>query len=266
MDHEVTTACMVKRNCLRRLVTSLFRRGRNNKRRESVSLDSLYYTISYRFREESYLRQALTHRSFLYNKTGWRISNERLEFLGDAVLGMVVTDELYHRFPKRSEGELTKAKSCVVNREMLAREAKKMGLGDYLYLGSGEERSGGRNRKSILSDMYEALIGAIYLDGGLDEARRFISQHLLRDMDRILTGKFNHNYKSWLLEHVQGEGGSSPEYRVLEETGPDHKKEFTVEVRVAGKVLGMGRGYSKKKAEQDAAFQAIKHLGLQRGE
>ena len=135
-------------------------------------------------------------------------------------------------------------------------------MGNYILLGGGEERAGGRDRKSILSDAYEALLGALYLDGGLEEARRFIRQHLLTDMDRFLTHKFQRNYKSWLLEHVQAEGISSPEYRVLKETGPDHRKEFTVEVLVNGKVLGRGSGYSKKRAEQEAALTAIQQLGL----
>lgn len=228
-----------------------------------MSWNSLYRKISYRFRDETLLRKALTHRSFLDNKKGKFASNERLEFLGDAVLGMVVTDELYHRFPEGSEGELSKVKSRLVSREILAERARKIGLGDYILLGNGEEKSGGRNRKSILSDAYEAVVGAIYLDGGVDEVRRFIRQYIFRDVNHLLTSKFHQNYKSWLLEHFQEEGGERPEYRILEETGPDHKKEFTVEVRVSGRVLGKGKGDSKKRAEQEAARQAIERLGLQ---
>ena len=253
---------MAKHFCLRGLFPFLFRGGRDRSTGESLSLDSLYSTISYRFRNDVLLRQALTHRSFLnYNSERWA-SNERLEFLGDAILGLVVTEELFNHFPESSEGELTKAKSYVVSRETLAQQAKKMELGKYLLLGSGEEMSGGRARKSILSDAYEALLGAMYLDGGLDEVRRFVRQYLLKDIDRLLSHRFHHNYKSWLLEHVQAKGITSPEYRILKETGPDHRKEFTVEVLVDGKVLGKGRGYSKKRAEQEAALMAVQQLGL----
>ena len=253
---------MANRFCFRGLFSRLFHKQREQRRGESIPLDSLYRTLSYRFRNEALLRQALTHRSFLTDEKGRWTSNERLEFLGDAVLGLVVTDELFRHFPKSSEGVLTKAKSYVVSRETLAKQAKNIDLGKYILLGEGEERSGGRARKSILSDAYEALLGALFLDGGLEEVRRFIRRHLLMDMDRFISHKFHHNYKSWLLEHVQAEGISSPEYRVLKETGPDHRKEFTVEVLVDGKVLGKGSGYSKKKAEQEAALMAVQQLGL----
>ena len=224
--------------------------------------DAVCRTVSYRFRDEGLLRLALTHRSYAQNETGQGISNERLEFLGDAVLGLVVTEELYRRFPKKSEGELTKMKSLVVSRQVLAEQASKMGLGQHLLLGMGEERSGGRHRKSILSDAYEALVGAVYLDGGLDAVRRFICNHLLRDMHRFLNSESHRNYKSHLLEYVQGKGWTGPEYRVLKEAGPDHEKKFTVEVRVRGETLGRGEGASKKKAEQEAARRAMETLGL----
>jgi len=226
------------------------------------SWESLYHALSYRFRNEAFLHQALTHRSSLSNHSDHPVSNERLEFLGDAVLGMVVTDALFHHFPDASEGQLTKAKSLVVSREMLAKKARSIHLGRYLLLGKGEEHSGGRDRPSILSDAFEALIGAIYLDGGLLAVSRIIHNQLLNDMDRLLTHKFYRNYKSWLLEHVQGEGNVHPVYDVLQEQGPDHKKEFVICVRVNGNVLGTGKGTSKKKAEQEAAKQAIQNLGL----
>lgn len=245
---------------LRKILFSFSHKRTGTDTRETTSLDSLYHTISYHFRDETYVRQALIHRSFQNNEGECRISNERLEFLGDAVLGLIVTDELYSRFPDWSEGELTKAKSYIVSRKILADKAKQIGLGQYLLLGSGEERSGGRNRHSILSDAYEALLGAIYLDGGLDKVRQFLSWQLLDDIDRLLDNKFHHNYKSWLLEHVQAEGKINPEYTVLKETGPDHEKEFTVEVHVNGQVVGRGKGYSKKSAEQQAALNAIRRM------
>ena len=247
---------------LRQLFTSFLPRKVANNQGESKRMGSLYRSISYRFRDAALIQQALTHRSIISECAFDVVSNERLEYLGDAVLGLVVSDELYRRFPNWREGELTKAKSYVVSREILAKKAEELKLGKYLILSSGEERSGGRKRKSIISDALEALLGAVYLDGGLEKARRVICRLVLKDMDDILTHRFHFNYKSWLLEHVQAGGESFPEYRVLRETGPDHKKEFTVEVVVDGKVLGRGKGMSKKRAEQEAALKAVEYLGL----
>lgn len=257
---------MVKRNGMKRFISSILQKRENTNQGESKELDSLYRTISYRFKDEALIQQALTHRSLISNDVSDGFSNERLEFLGDSVLGMVVSEELYRRFPDWNEGELTKAKSYVVSREVLAKKAEKIGLGEYLILSSGEERSGGRRRKSIISDAFEALLGAVYFDGGLDEVRRIVCHHVMKDMDEIIAHRFHYNYKSWLLEHVQAEGESFPEYRVLRETGPDHKKEFTVEVVVNGRVLGRGKGLSKKRAEQKAALKAIQFLGLHEDE
>jgi len=149
-----------------------------------------------------------------------------------------------------------------VSRDNLAREAKKIGLGRYLFLGKGEEKSGGRGRMSILSDVYEALLGALFLDGGLDEARHFLRRNLLKNVEKFLKSEFHDNYKSQLLEYVQARGKPGPEYSVFEEKGPEHKKEFAVEVRVNGRVLGKGKGHTKRKAEQEAACQAMKYLSV----
>jgi ribonuclease-3 len=247
---------------IKKLFSAVVKRRGGLMKRESGSWDSLYNTISYHFKNDLLLEEAMTHRSFLNEEVECQISNERLEFLGDAVLGLVTTEELFLRFPDKSEGELTRAKSYIVSRERLFREARKIGLGKHLFLGGGEERSGGRLRKSILSDAYEAVLGAMYLDGGLDVVRAFINESLFRNVDRLLKKKFHNNYKSWLLEYVQGKDKSRPEYRVLGERGPDHKKEFTIEVHVGGEVFGIGRGRSKKQAEQEAACKALKRLGL----
>jgi ribonuclease-3 len=224
--------------------------------------DSLYHKIGYCFRDRFLLKRALSHRSFCHEDDECVDSNERLEFLGDAVLGLVVTDELFRKFPDASEGELTRAKSILVSRERLAAQARAIGLGDFILLGGGEDRSGGRQRKSILADTYEALLGALYLDAGLEKVRVFIKKNLLRNVGSLVGDKFHNNFKSWLLEYIQAQGGKSPEYRVKDEQGPDHRKEFTVEVRVRNRVLGTGRGFSKKEAEQDAAKKAIESLGL----
>jgi ribonuclease-3 len=189
-------------------------------------------------------------------------SNERLEFLGDSVLGLIVTEALYSRLPGESEGSLTRMKSHIVSRERLAEEARRLKLGEYLNLGAGEDQSGGRRRNSILSDSYEAILGAIFLDGGLESAKRFVSSGLLKDIGLSRDYKQQKNYKSWLLEHVQGQGGRAPGYRVVAEAGPDHIKEFTVDVVVKSAVLGTGKGLSKKKAEQEAAKKALEKLRL----
>jgi len=232
-------------------------------KRESTQWDSLCRRTSYRFKDKKLLQKAMTHRSIIDSNCERHESNERLEFLGDAVLGAVVTDELYRMFPQESEGELTRAKSYLVNRDTLAKRAMQINLGEYLLLGKGEEKSGGRKRKSILSDAFEALIGAMYLDGGIKSVQTFIRSNFFNDLESHLNKKLHHNYKSWLLEHVQSQGDSVPYYRVLEEIGPDHRKEFTVEVYVSGDVLGIGRGYTKKQAEQEAARQATKKLGIE---
>lgn len=178
------------------------------------------------------------------------------------MLGMVVTETLYHRYPEKSEGDLTRMKSLMVSRDVLARQAEKLDLGHYLILGTGEDQSGGRQRRSILSDTFEALLGAMYLDGGFDPAQRFVLKFLYRDMKRFLKEESSGNYKSMLLEYTQREGPTVPKYRVIRESGPDHKKEFTVEVMIRGEALGVGMGHSKKKAEQEAALKAVKALGL----
>jgi ribonuclease-3 len=236
---------------------SIFRKGR-----KTNTYQSLYQKLSYHFVNEDLVKQALTHRSLTRGHVKKTKTNERLEFLGDAVLGMVVTDALFHQFPQATEGELTKAKSVIVSRDKLAKQARKINLGDYLYLGKGEEQSGGRNRDSNLANAFEALLGAMYLDGGLEVIQSYIRNHLLDDIEKLLTTKFHNNYKSWLLEYIQSQGKPYPEYDLLEVEGPDHQKKFTVSVRVNRDILGKGTGASKKRAEQAAARNAIYKLGL----
>jgi ribonuclease-3 len=217
--------------------------------------------LHYRFRDPELARQALTHRSFLHSqpdrdKSGGE-SNERMEFLGDSVVGLVVNEFLYRKFTSLREGELTKMKSLLVSRVILSRTAKEMGLGDHILLSEAETGSGGRDRASILADTLEGVIGAVYLDGGLEPARRLTERLLLRQVHEILSDANLANYKSMLQEYVQGEFKTHPQYRISSELGPDHEKVFTVEVVVNQKVLGRGHGSNKKEAEQEAARDAL---------
>lgn len=217
--------------------------------------------LHYKFRDPELARQALTHRSYLHSqpdrdKSGGE-SNERMEFLGDSVVGLVVNEFLYRKFTSLREGELTKMKSLLVSRVILSRTAKEMGLGDHILLSEAETGSGGRDRASILADTLEGVIGAVYLDGGLEPARRLTERLLLRQVHEILSDANLANYKSMLQEYVQGEFKTHPQYRISSELGPDHEKVFTVEVVVNSKVLGRGHGNNKKEAEQEAARDAL---------
>lgn len=218
-------------------------------------------TIGYRFRRQELLRQALKHRSYLPQVNEHRAcSNERLELLGDAVLGLIVTEFLYRKFPEKEEGDITAAKSLLVSRKILTRIARKLDLGQFILMSDSEDHAGGRLRPSILADTYEALLGAIFLDGGLSRARRFIERTLLSEMDAILSEEQHRNFKSMLLEFSQSHNLGTPYYSVIAEEGPDHQKMFTVEVKIQNRTLGVGTGHSKKRAEQEAAQQALAQL------
>ncbi len=227
----------------------------------SAPVGTLEQRLGHRFSDESLLRLALTHRSHVYRAGRERQhSNERLEFLGDSVLGLIVNEYLYSSFPERSEGELTKIKSLVVSRAVLGRAAEALVLGRYLILAPGEVDAGGRMRTSILSDAYEAVLGALYLDGGLEVVRRFVEQELLESLEETLADHRLANYKSQLQETIQASLKTPPRYKVSATHGPDHAKRFVVEVLVRGRVLGRGEGNSKKLAEQRAAREALHRL------
>lgn len=215
-------------------------------------------TIGYNFRSEGLLRQALTHSSYANEKHMKKLSdNERLEFLGDAVLELVSSDFLYKNYQKLPEGELTKLRASIVCEPTLALCAKELHLGEYLLLGKGEDQTGGRERKSILSDALEAVIGAIYLDGGFANAKEFILNHVLNDLE----GKrLFYDSKTILQELVQGNSEKGICYELVGEVGPDHNKSFQVEVRIGDTTYGQGIGRTKKAAEQEAAYQAILKL------
>ena len=218
------------------------------------------------FRRESLLKQAFVHSSYCNeNPDCGYPSNERLEFLGDAVLNFVVTDKLYLAFPELSEGGLTEIRASLVCRDTLAKVASLLQLGDWLLLGRGEELSGGRAKASNLANAMEALIGALYLDQGIRKARRFILKQLKPDLEEIKTGKTVVNYKALVQEFIQGQGRPTPVYRLVEAIGPDHDKQFTAEVLVDGEALGRGMGGSKKVAESQAARAAWEKLRCSHG-
>jgi len=219
-------------------------------------LDELQQRLGVRFRRPQRLAQALVHRSYRPDGDD-SPSNERLEFLGDAVLGQVVAEHLYHDFPEWSEGELTKLKAAVVSEVTLDEAARQLGLGKFLVMARGEEQSGGRERPSLLSDALEAIIGALYLDRGLRAARELVLRLLAAPMRALELDERRRDYKTLLQELIQGRHKQPPVYRVVAEEGPDHDKTFVVEVRFRRHLLGEGVGKSKKEAEQKAAQEAL---------
>ncbi len=217
--------------------------------------------MSYRFSDPSLLQHALTHRSVLSEtNSDYTQSNELLEFLGDAVLAFIVVEYLYLSFPDRHEGELSKIKSMLVSGEALHRIAMDLELGEHILMSDNEARNGGRKRLSILEDTLEAVIAAIYLDGGMEAARNFINRHILSHVEKLIDSDYDRNFKSKLLEYAQGLGMKAPVYRVVNEDGPDHQKRFEVEVEIEGKSLGVGSGHTKKSAQQKAARAAMELL------
>jgi ribonuclease III len=224
--------------------------------------DELQARIGYRFRDRGLLEHALTHKSrAAEDASGGVADNESLEFLGDAVLGLVVVDALFRQYPHYTEGQKSKIKAAVVSTQSLARHAEQMGLGDHLILGRGEEKTGGRFKQALLADAYEALIAAIYLDGGIDAATTFLKRELKDAIDAGSAQTFARDYKSALQERLQALGRGLPDYRIAGEAGPDHRKQFSIEVVVHGEVLGAATGKAKKEAEQEAARLALEKLG-----
>lgn len=214
--------------------------------------------IDYKFNDIKLLNRALTHSSYAneYKKKNLKY-NERLEFLGDSVLGLVISDYIFNNYKSYPEGELTKIRALVVCEPSLAAIAKKINLGEFLLLGKGEESTGGRNRTSILSDAFEAVLGAIYIDGGINVSQKFILENLIQTIKDAVKGEILLDYKTELQEVIQKTSNSRIEYRVIKEEGPDHNKKFFVEVLNNGKALGSGNGSSKKEAEQEAAKSAL---------
>ncbi len=224
--------------------------------------DALELRLGYRFRDRGLLEHALTHKSKAHeDPSGGVIDNESLEFLGDAVLGLVIADALCRGFPQSSEGQKSKIKAMIVSTTSLAEVAERLQLGDHMILGRGEEKTGGRRKQALLADTCEALIAAVYLDGGLEPARQFI----MREMGEALEAAgqpdyFGRDHKSRLQEELQALGRPLPHYRVAGEAGPEHRKMFHVEVIVGGRPIAQGVGRTKKDAEQEAAKAALQGL------
>lgn len=224
--------------------------------------DNLEQNLGIIFENKNLLKEAFTHRSYLNENPSWDVPhNERLEFLGDAVLELIVTKFLFEKFPKKPEGELTSLRAALVNANMLSEVAGKLGLNDYVLLSKGEEKDVGRARQYILTNTFEALIGAIYLDQGYSEADAFVKKALLPKLDEVLEKKLFRDSKSYFQERAQEILGITPHYEVLEESGPDHAKNFVVGVFIGEEVIGEGEGPSKQEAQQQAAEKALKNKG-----
>jgi len=222
-------------------------------------IDNLWQKLGVEWQRLSLLREALTHSSYAYENKGQVgiAHNERLEFLGDAVLELIISEHLFSKCPDKPEGELTKMRARVVCEPSLAGVARKLNLGQCMFMGKGEERSGGRDRPSILADVFEAVLGALYLDQGYEAARDFALQELAEVIRGVLSGKHARDFKTELQELLQQRYAEPVKYHLLREEGPDHNKTFTAAVSHRGKILGEGRGHSKKEAEQNAARMAL---------
>ncbi|HET6143448.1 MAG TPA: ribonuclease III [Candidatus Acidoferrales bacterium] len=228
-----------------------------------LEIAELESVLGHSFRDPRWLLQSLMHSSRLPERTEEEPSesNEKLEFLGDAVLELVVSEELVREFPDWTEGQLSKSRARLVNATAISLSAQRLGLGKYLRLGRGEEKTGGRNKPALLADAYEALIAAIYLDGGLEAAKDFVKRTLVEGVMAVEAERIGHtDHKSELQEFLQSQGISAAGYYVIDESGPDHQKIFRVEVRIGGRVNAIGTGKTKKEAEQSAAIAALLQL------
>lgn len=220
---------------------------------------SLQNVLKITFHNENLFIQALTHRSYLNEDKNFKQSNERLEFLGDSVLSLLTSNEIFRRFPELPEGKLTYLRSTLVRTETLAKVARELKFGDLLFLSRGEEKEGGRNNPTLLANTFEAVLGAIYLDQGIDCAQKFLEEHLFGHIGSLTSGKERYDYKSLLQEVIQEKKRVTPIYKVVKEEGPDHSKIFTVDVLAENKTLATGQGRSKQDAEQAAAKLALEN-------
>ncbi len=220
-------------------------------------LASLNTTLGVQFKNPQLLRSALIHRSYLNEHSDEKENNERLEFLGDAVIELVVTEYLYGHYPEKPEGELTILRSALVRKEHLAEIARGLQLGSYILLSKGEEKSGGREKNYLLANAFEALVGAMYLDTGMNTTGSFIEKQVMTGLEKILAQNLHIDAKSLFQEKSQSIAETTPEYKVLEEAGPDHNKTFVMGVYLAEELIATGQGPSKQQAEQSAARNAL---------
>jgi ribonuclease-3 len=234
--------------------------SRKNSKTRSRQLDKLQSTLRIKFHDKRFLNRSLVHRSYINEHGSDYRDNERLEYLGDSVLGLVVNEYLFRHFEEYHEGDLAKIKSVVVSEDTLAKVARNLNIGSYLLMGKGEEYSGGRERASILANTLEAIIGAYYLDSGLRATRDFVLNLLKRDIERIDNLTYQRDPKTTLQEYVQKKYKDRPIYQVASEKGPDHKKEFAVRLIINGREITTGMGSSKRKAEMDAASSTLKRI------
>ncbi len=216
--------------------------------------------IGVSFIDKQYLIDALTHRSYLNEHKECKTHNERLEFLGDAVLELIVSDYLFEKYPNRPEGELTSFRSALVKTESLADTSRELGLGDDLLLSKGEEDTGGRTKNYLLANTFEAIIGGIYLDQGYEKSKGFVHIHLINKLNDIVKHRLDIDSKTKIQEMAQSKYKVTPVYEVTKEQGPDHDKEFTVVIKINNKVIGTGVGTSKQRAEEDAASKGIEYI------
>ena len=228
--------------------------------------ERLYRNLGYQFKNIAHLCHALTHRSFMNELAELGLDdNEKLEFLGDSILGLVISEFLYHRFPHFNEGEMSRVKSHVVSEPFLADLAREIELGDFIFLGKGEAASGGHEKNSLLSDGYEALIAAIYLDGGMDAAKGFLMRCFQKRIETIIANQHILDHKSLFQEYAQEHFGATPRYKLRQIIGPDHDKTFEVELMIKKDVFSVGSGKSKKEAEQSAAKAALDKVNVYTG-
>lgn len=252
----------------RQLITRLLRRGPGSAQDAGVEPHPRFTErqreferrIAYRIRDQQLFHRALLHRSYLQHHHHASASNERLEFLGDSILNLIVGEYLYHHYPRAEEGELTKMRSRLVNRKALAAYARAIDLADFILTSPSASSTLGKGHDTIAADTFEALIAAIYLDGGFGAARNFVERRVLSALKSGAVVTSDDNYKSMLLEYAQAKGLGTPRYAIVKEEGPDHDRTFTVEVALSDGHRGRGAGKNKKEAEQAAAAQAIEHL------
>jgi len=226
------------------------------------NLEILEEKLNYKFQNINIIKEALTHPSYNQKKNKGINNFQRLEFLGDSVLDLIVSEYIYYHLPSLSEGKLSKIKSVLVSRKVLAKWANKISLGEFLILGKGEDLTGGRKKTSILADCGEALIGAIYLDGGFQKTSQILLPYIQEELDILIKYNYIEDYKTLLQKVVQKEMNCLPSYRLIEEKGPEHSKIFCIMVEIKNSCYGIGRGNNKKEAEQQAAQDALKRLGI----